>query len=244
MQQLPQKHNLRPGDRMGVWTRPSDNSLYLFGFGVYLGEQYFNGDSHPVVRLDDRPQEEYVLHYSHIFYGREDSIKNTCSTFRGHVHNIDINAFLDPSFVPPAEPEGEEGQTNNTSTAQAPRPVTAFDKLHQLGQEVGLERKKLEMYKQAIEQTEEAIQAKLGEMKALKERALSELDALEKGEEIEPLEPMEPEPNRNVAPDGADASAQEAGAVEPNGPSVNSHTCSICSICESHVGPEGCAVCN
>lgn len=235
-QHLPQKHNLRPGDRMGVWTRPSDQSLYLFGFGVYQGEQYFNGDSHPVVRLDSNPQQEYVLHYAHIFYGRESSIKTTCDTFLGNVHNINLEAFLDPTFVAPDEPE-VDGVAKSSSSApmHAPRPVTAFDKLSQLGQEVGLERKKLEMFSKAITDTEASIQAKLEEMKTLKARALSELDALEKGEEIEPLVETKPEPEPDAQTESARDEPEASESVNP---------ANTCGLCDANLGPEGCPVCN
>ncbi len=249
MYTLQPKHDLRVGERVGVWARPTDNELYLFGYGKYLGEQPFNGESHPVIRFDHNSHEEYVVHYQHVSYGRETGIQRTCSNFRGYVHNVDLKAFLEEGFEPPVVPEGEEGASNKEAKPkEPPKPKTAFDKLHLLGQELSMCRKKLLFLKDAIVKTETVIQDKLKSMESIKSLAFAEVAALEKGEDLEPfVDPNEPKPTEANKTTSSTEEHEEGGnsrAPESSSAGVNTSTSSTCDTCGSDLGPTGCTVCN
>ena len=51
-------HNLQTGERIGVWTRPKDDQVYLFGFGRFLGDANVNGVMFPAVAFDMEPGKE------------------------------------------------------------------------------------------------------------------------------------------------------------------------------------------
>lgn len=249
MYQMRPRHDLRKGERVGVWARPTDNDLYLFGYGHYVGEEAFNGESHPVIRLDDNPHEVYVIHYQHVSYGREAGIQRTCSNFKGRVSSVNLKEFLDPDFEPPIPHDSTPGEPQKAK--EPPKPKTAFDKLHLLGREVSVMRQKLEVLNTEITKTNQVIQDKLELMKEVKDKAFAEVTALEKGEELTPfVDPDEPQqnPTRTRVSTGDSETPTERpdydGGINDHNESLSSNPSHECVTCGSTLGPTGCVVCN
>lgn len=165
----------RPGDRVGLWARPAEETIYVFGFGTYEEMPSYAGSALACVRLDNGYLHIVDPQNRKVSIGSEASITNACQNFKGLVEVVDIGAYLNNQLTP----------TRSRTETVAPPADEPDDKSvlgmfkHKMAQAT-YERHKIEMLEGHLKDSRSKLKALVEEIRAMRENAMSEFETLEK----------------------------------------------------------------
>lgn len=170
---------LQIGTEVFIWGRPDQDLILVFGEGTYEGQNHFNGNSYPVVKLVDG--RELTVHYQGVYVGEKSSVQRTLAKYG---KNIDVVEWDIQLYLEGKRPNREQRGTPRTANGvpippgeEAPA-KTMTDKAFQLKRLIDYERAKIEAAKKMIADSERIIQDKQAEMAAIKNDVMKEFEAI------------------------------------------------------------------